>query len=220
MAFERQLYAGGQRGAMQEPSGRPRSPSAPLALPGLLHSLGADAVACVPHNAGNAAFAALLALQLLLAPETRVPAPKPSKRSQAQMMQAGMHMARAPSVPPALAFMPPPMAPVFPVMGMGGAPFPGRLTPEGYAEQMNGGGGRVSSYFPSHRPSSADHRLSAPPAHTFNGRTPGRARVSSMNDLANMGNGSFTAVDELGQQMSSLHVKARTIDSRGMPQSR
>ena len=243
MAFERHLYATGQRGAMQEPSGRAREPGTPLALSALLQSLGADALACVPHNAGNAAFSTLLGLQLLLAPETAMPTPKVSaamKRAAGMGMGAGMGvgmgMGRSPSVPPVIAFMPP--MSVYPAMGVpygsspALAPFPAGLTPEAYAhaEHMNGSGHgngnghRASSYFPSHRPGSAGHRLSGgdspSPSHAQAGRMPGRARVSSMNDLGRMGNGSSTSVNELGEQMGSLHVKSRTVDSRGLPQSR
>ena len=231
MAFERQLYTTGQRGAMQEPSGRPRSPTAPLALSALLQSLGADVLARAPHNAGNAAFCTLLGLQLLLAPDTPLPTPKapalsPHAHAHAHALATTRRgMSRSPSLPPTIAFMP--AMPVFPgPMGMplAPAPFPGGLVPDftgnSYSNGNGGGGNRSSSFFPLHRPSSAGNRLSNADthAHTHNGRMPGRARVSSMNDLTNMtnGNGSSAGVNELGEKMGALDVKAHTV----VPQSR
>jgi hypothetical protein len=49
-----------------------RQAGSTLSLVNLLHSLGVDVSPIVFHNSGNDAFAALLSLQLLLEPETRL----------------------------------------------------------------------------------------------------------------------------------------------------
>ncbi|KAH9932096.1 uncharacterized protein BXZ73DRAFT_46912 [Epithele typhae] len=229
MAFERQLYASGQRGTMQEPSGRPRDPATPLTLAATLQSLGFDATR-VLHNAGNAALTALLALQLLLAPDTPHPTPRAANAlaGMAQHARRSMH-----SASPGIAFGPSMSMPMYPAMGMGmgigrgigvpAQPFPTGLVPDGFVNGVNGhdGAGSRASYFPNHRPASGDgHRLSAPgPLTMHGGRAPGRTRVSSMNDL-NKDDAGAGGVSELGEQMGGLHVRARTSDSRGLPQSR
>ncbi|PCH34289.1 hypothetical protein WOLCODRAFT_148353 [Wolfiporia cocos MD-104 SS10] len=72
-SFERQLYKQGLRDPMQDRSGSPRKTSSTISLGRLLDSLGVD-VNCKLHNAGNDAFLALLAFQLLLDPDnTKVP---------------------------------------------------------------------------------------------------------------------------------------------------
>ena len=74
-AYERQLFHDGARGTMQDPSGKPRARGSVLSLANLLASLGLNAQAVALHNAGNGAFLALLALQVLLdAEHTKVPA--------------------------------------------------------------------------------------------------------------------------------------------------
>ncbi|KAI0756424.1 hypothetical protein C8Q80DRAFT_1128528 [Daedaleopsis nitida] len=210
MAFERQLYASGQRGAMQEASGRARETGSSLSLNATLQSLGVD-VQRILHNAGNAAFSALLALQLMLDPDTRMPVPRtkaPPHPSGMPGMLRGVNMSmptgRSPSVPPAIAFMP--SAPVvFPPMGrVPTTSFPG------------GGGGPEAfqgydAGLPPPRPlfmqgqrSVSDHRLSAATAH--GGRLPGRTRVNSMNDLS-----------EMGESFKSLHVRNETSTSSRTP---
>lgn len=213
MAFERQLYASGHRGAMQEASGRPRDHGSSLSLNATLQSLGVD-ISRILHNAGNAAFTTLLALQLLLEPETKLPTPRMKAPNGLAAMQRGTN--RSPSVPPAIAFMP--STPVlFPPMGRVVTPsFPqsrsGGLGPEGFQ-------GYDSAAVPLPRPSFllgqrsvSDHRMSsiAPNvALATGGRLPGRARVSSMNDLAGE-----VAVNEMGQTFKSMHVRSGTMDSR------
>lgn len=213
MAFERQIYASGHRGAMQEASGRPRDHGTSLSLNATLQSLGVD-ISRILHNAGNAAFTTLLALQLLLEPETKLPTPRMKAPNGLAAMQRGTN--RSPSVPPAIAFMP--STPVlFPPMGRAVTPsFPqsrsGGLGPEGFQ-------GYDPAAVPLPRPSFllgqrsvSDHRMSsiAPNvALATGGRLPGRARVSSMNDLAGE-----VAVNEMGQTFKSMHVRSGTMDSR------
>ncbi|EMD42261.1 hypothetical protein CERSUDRAFT_110792 [Gelatoporia subvermispora B] len=101
--YEKKLFSIGQRGAMQDPSGRPRDPNTLLSLSNLLKSLGVD-IQCALHNSGNDAMMVLLALQLLLDPaNTRVPLPKGAN---------GRMMNRSPSWSPggvpSIAFMPTP----------------------------------------------------------------------------------------------------------------
>ena len=210
MAFERQLYASGQRGVMQEPSGRARDQGSSLSLHATLQSLGID-VQRILHNAGNAAFTTLLALQLMLDPDTKVPTPKTKPPPAMAAMLRGS--TRSPSVPPTIAFMPPtPVA--FPPMGMMPAPsFPGAggLAPEGF-QGLDYGGNPRASFFPSQR-SVSDHRLSVSPnvAMAHGGRLPGRARVSSMNDLSQPG------VSEMGESFKSMHIRNSTVDSRINP---
>ncbi len=198
MAFERQLYASGQRGAMLEPSGRPREHGSSLSLPALLQSLGVD-VQRILHNAGNAAFMALLGLQFLLDPDTKVP-PFKASNGMAPMMRSA---SRSPAMPPSIAFMPSPA--VFPAMGgMGMMPFPaaGGLSPEVFQEPS---GSSRSSFFPQQR-SVSDHRLHASNvAMTNGGRLPGRARVNS------------NSVNEMGEQLGKMHVKSTSTTSRTSP---
>lgn len=213
MAFERQLYASGQRGAMQEPSGRPREHGSNLSLPALLQSLGVD-VQRILHNAGNAAFMTLLGLQLLLDPDTKVPSFKAANGMAAAMMRSAN---RSPATPPAIAFMPPPA--VFPPMGamgnmgvmpVGMMPFPvtGGLSPEVFHDSS---GSNRSSFFPQQR-SISDHRLHVSPsvAMATGGRLPGRARVNSMNSVKN-------SVNEMGEQLGNLQIKSRSTNSRTPP---
>lgn len=64
--IEMQLHRAGRRTPMESPQqGKPRQPGTQLSLLALLKSLGVD-VQCALHNAGNDAYASLLALQLLL----------------------------------------------------------------------------------------------------------------------------------------------------------
>ncbi|KAI0778832.1 hypothetical protein BD413DRAFT_512153 [Trametes elegans] len=204
MAFERQLYNTGQRGAMQEPSGKAREAGSSLSLPALLQSLGVDAQR-VLHNAGNAAYTTLLALQLLLDPDTKVPAPRMPSGVAAMLRAPG----RSPSMPPGIAFMPPPA--LFPP-GMGilptGSPvmFPGGASPDAFADAAAAHSKRMS-YFPNHR-SVSDHRLT-PPIASHNGRLPGRQRVSSVND-----------VSEMGEQLAAVNLKNRTVGANTSPHSR
>ncbi|KAI0640114.1 hypothetical protein C8Q77DRAFT_1153011 [Trametes polyzona] len=198
MAFERHLYSTGQRGAMQEPSGKAREQGSSLSLTALLQSLGVD-VQRVLHNAGNAAFMCLLGLQMLLDPDTRVPAPR-APHVPALMRGAS----RSPSMPPSIAFMPsPPMFPQMTGMLPSGSPvmFPvggggGGGTPDGFVDHS--AAGHRMSYFPNHR-SVSDHRLT-PPAGSLNGRVPGRPRVSSTND-----------VNEMGEHLAAMHLKSKTV---------
>ena len=218
MAFERQLYASGLRGVMQEPSGRPRDQGSSLSLTTMLQSLGVD-VQRVLHNAGNAAFTALLGLQLLLAPETKLPSPRLPNAIGAMMRNGKV----SPSVPPSIAFMAPP-AVAFPHMPVGmlpSVPFPGLgLSPEMYQDVA----GNRASYFPVQRTISdfRDGRRSSTPASPSGGlythgssglssslRLPGRQRVNSTN-----------SINELGEKMGSLHVKALTTGPGTPPHSR
>ncbi|TBU62524.1 hypothetical protein BD310DRAFT_918589 [Dichomitus squalens] len=201
MAFERQLYAAGLRGAMQEAFGRPRDQGSSLSLNAMLQSLGVD-IHRVLHNAGNAAFMTLLGLQLLFDPDTKVPTPK-TPNGMAAMARSSKG---SPSVPPAIAFVPPP-AVAFPPMGMiPPVTFPGmRLSPDVYADMA----GNRASYFPAQRTIS-DFRDNRPSSASGSpGRLPGRQRVNSTN-----------AVNELGEKMNTMHVKARTTDPGTPPHSR
>ncbi|KAH9849184.1 hypothetical protein C2E23DRAFT_888373 [Lenzites betulinus] len=204
MAYERQLYSMGLRGAMQEPSGKSREQGSSLSLTALLQSLGVDTQR-VLHNAGNAAYMCLLGLQMLLDPDTKVPTPRAPNGMSAMLRGPG----RSPSTAPAIAFVPSP--PVFPQMGMmpGGSPvmFPAGLggTPDAFPDPS--GNGRMS-YFPNHRTVS-DHRLT-PPGGSFNGRVPGRQRVSSTND-----------VNEMGEHLAAINLKSRAMSSHSLtPHSR
>ena len=216
MAFERQLYASGQRGVMAEPSGRPREHGSNLSLPALIQSLGVD-VQRILHNAGNAAFMALLGLQLLLDPDTKIPPFKAANGMAAAMMRSAN---RSPATPPSIAFMPP--TAVFPPMGamgamgnmggmsMGMMPFPvaGGLSPEVFQDAS---GSSRSSFFPQQR-SISDHRLQVSPnvAMATGGRLPGRARVNSMNSVKN-------SVNEMGEQLGNMQLKSRSTNSRTPP---
>ena len=209
MAFERQLYASGHRGAMQEASGRPRDQGSSLSLNATLQSLGVD-IQRILHNAGNAAFTTLLALQFLLEPETRMPTPKTKAPNGVAMMHRGTN--RSPSVPPSIAFMPSTPV-VFPPMGRMATPSfpqggPGGLGLEGF--QGYDIAGNPQPPFLLGQRSVSDHRISAAPnvAAVTGGRLPGRARVSSMNDLQG------ESVNELGQSLKSMHVRSGTVDSR------
>ncbi|KAI0050582.1 hypothetical protein FA95DRAFT_1513754 [Auriscalpium vulgare] len=75
--FEACLFKAGLRGAMLDAkSGTPRLPNTMLSLRSLLHSLSLN-IDYALHNAGNDAFACLLALQLLLDPKsTTLPLPR------------------------------------------------------------------------------------------------------------------------------------------------
>jgi len=70
--FERQLFRIGERpGSVIDPhTSLSRQVGTSLSLNNLLRSLGIDTSGFVFHNSGNDAFAALVALQLLLEPET------------------------------------------------------------------------------------------------------------------------------------------------------
>jgi hypothetical protein len=71
-AYERQLFVAGQRGAMTDvKTGKPRANTSTLSLDNVLRSLGID-VQVVLHNSGNDAFLAMLAFQMLLAPESTI----------------------------------------------------------------------------------------------------------------------------------------------------
>ncbi|OJT03091.1 hypothetical protein TRAPUB_6434 [Trametes pubescens] len=191
MAFERQLYSTGQRGAMQEPSGKAREQGSSLSLAALLQSLGVD-VQRVLHNAGNAAFMCLLGLQTLLDPDTKPPVPRMPKGISPMLRGPSWSPSMAPGIP----FVPTP--PVFPQMGLlpPGSPvlFPRLSTPDIVGDA--GTNGRMS-YFPNHR-SISDQRLT-PPIGSFNGRMPGRARVNSTND-----------VNEMGENLAAMHLKSKT----------
>lgn len=79
--FERQLFAGGHRGAMLDAHNKARHPGTTLSLQNMLRSLNAD-IGCTWHCSGNDAFGTLLALQLLLQPEnTQIPVIEPVKRT-------------------------------------------------------------------------------------------------------------------------------------------
>lgn len=73
-AFERQLFASGQRHpySIQTASGTSRQHWNAISLLDTLRSLGV-AFDCKLHNAGNDAMMCLLALQLLLEPKTELP---------------------------------------------------------------------------------------------------------------------------------------------------
>jgi hypothetical protein len=90
-AFERRLFANGQRGAMLDThTNKPRQPGTTLSLKNTLRSLNAD-LGCTWHCSGNDAFGTLLALQLLLQPEdTQVPVARPVKRSARHNPTPGM----------------------------------------------------------------------------------------------------------------------------------
>lgn len=213
MAFERQLYASGLRGVMQEPTGRPRDHGSNLSLTTMLQSLGVD-VQRVLHNAGNAAFTTLLGFQLLLAPDTKLPSPK-IPNGMGAMMRNGKG---SPSMPPAIAFMGSPAVGLPPMpVGMSivsPVPFPGmRHSPEMYQDAP----GNRASHFPVQRTISdfrGEGRRSSTPAapggtHTHgqsqSQKLPGRLRVNSTN-----------SINELGEKVGSLHMKALTA-SPGTP---
>ncbi|CDO73415.1 hypothetical protein BN946_scf185013.g49 [Trametes cinnabarina] len=199
MALERQLYNSGQRGAMQEPSGKPREQDSNLSLTGMLQSLGVDTQR-VLHNAGNAAFMCLLGLQLLLDPDTRVPTPRTHSGVPAMMRGPS----RSPSMPPAISFMPSP--PLYAPMGMmpSGSPV---MFPTGGSPELHGDPSAPNrmSYFPNHR-SISDHRLTPTPpigsSNSHGARMPGRPRVSSTND-----------VNEMGERLASMNLHNKTVGS-------
>ncbi|OCH95719.1 hypothetical protein OBBRIDRAFT_871309 [Obba rivulosa] len=98
--YEQKLFNTGQRGAMQDLSGKPRDQRSILSLMNLLKSLGVD-IQCTMHNSGNDAMMSLLALQLLLDPaNTRVPTSKGANG------RVGRSPNWNPAGVPSIAFMP------------------------------------------------------------------------------------------------------------------
>ncbi|CAL1694670.1 unnamed protein product [Somion occarium] len=72
-AYERKLFASGQRGPMKDPNGNPHTQESVLSLTNMLQSQGVD-VQCIMQNAGNHAFMCLLGFQLLIDQEnTKIP---------------------------------------------------------------------------------------------------------------------------------------------------
>lgn len=129
--FERQLFVTGQRGPMQDASGKPREHGSLLSLTNLLQSLGVD-IQCTMHNSGNDAFMCLLAFQLLLDREnTKIP----STRGRGTHGRPNMQrvVSSSPSMLPQIAFMPTPplMYPIgaSPQSSLG---VPSPRTPDGY----------------------------------------------------------------------------------------
>ncbi|TFY83357.1 hypothetical protein EWM64_g671 [Hericium alpestre] len=111
-AFESALFKAGRRGAMIDAkSGQPRQPGSALSLSSLVLSLGFN-VDYVFHNAGNDAFANLLALQKLLDPEnTQAPSPRP----QNAMLRTSRAISMGPLTAPFSPMLTPPLMPMSPM---------------------------------------------------------------------------------------------------------
>lgn len=168
--FESKLFASGQRGPMQDVSGKPREPGALLSLTNLLQGLGVD-IQCTMHNSGNDAFMCLLAFQLLLDRDTKVPSTRGRSRPGVVQMQRPLN--RSPSLFPQMGYLPTPPL-MFP-MGVSpqsslGVPSP--TTPDGYFDQAPARG------------------------HAVNGRSPGK-RFNTM--PSSMRRDSSDLVDEMGK---------------------
>lgn len=185
-SFERQLFVSGKRGAMQDPSGKPRSNGSTLSLANMLRSLGID-VRCTMHNSGNDAFLCLLAFQLLFERQkTKVPAPRvPKSRPGLPMGYSGYAnlsiASRRPSAVPPIALTPSPPAGFSSnaqSSGFGSSGLSAR-TPHGYFDVDFSSGGRspsrsparVSRRSPSLTSSQSLPRLSAMHSHEINGET-------------------------------------------------
>lgn len=108
--FESGLFKAGRRGAMLDAkTGQHRQIGSTLTLASLLHSLNFP-IDYTLHNAGNDAFACLLAFQTLLDPSTPHPPPRihnaiASRRSTSFSTLPGPHA----MMPPMLLTPPPPM---------------------------------------------------------------------------------------------------------------
>ncbi|OBZ79688.1 Good for full DBP5 activity protein 2 [Grifola frondosa] len=186
--FERQLFNTGQRGPMQDPSGKPREQNFILSLSNLLVSLGVD-VQRIMHNSGNDAFMTLLALHLLLDPDnTKIPTPKFVNNMSAQ--------ARIPSRSPSVGPGSPPMG----IMPAGTTSLHPGMTPDGYMEQISG---RPASYLATQRSISdfGPHKFGALLPQDGRGRSGSRLRVSSMND-----------VNEVRERLAAVNLKQSTLN--------
>jgi len=152
-AYERKLFQGGQRGNMQDSSGKPRDKASQLSLTNMLQSLGVD-VQPVMHNAGNDAFMSLLGLQLLLDPEnTKIPNMR-GRNSRPGMMR---NSSRSPTAMPAIMVpqmqmqMQMPMMTPYGMMAMGSPAMSmlPMMSNDRITEHDSGGSNRTSSgYFP------------------------------------------------------------------------
>lgn len=191
-AFERHLYASGQRGTMQEPSGKPRSQGSALSLLALLQSLSID-VQCALHNSGNDAFMALLALQMLLSPEdTKVPVMR-GRSIQQTIMRNASRSPMPPMVSPPL--LSPPMYGMMPMGSPVMFPPVSPAMPPVFTEQdgnsMRNHGG---SYFPD-QPSPGGSRARKPSS-----LLPADGRASSA------GRRSSGGMDEAVEKLGNMRV--------------
>lgn len=176
-AYERKLFASGQRGPMQDPAGNPRSQDSTLSLTNMLKSLGAD-MQWTLQNSGNHAFLTLLGFQLLIDGEnTRVPVIRNPN-------SAGIikHHSWGPGNVPAITFNPSLPVPIVTPYGVVPAPspvmFPG-LSPDLLMERDNSNPSsrRSSGYYPNG--AERQRRLSS----GFSPGPPLRARKESNGDL-------------------------------------
>ncbi|KAI0082322.1 hypothetical protein K474DRAFT_1655705 [Panus rudis PR-1116 ss-1] len=139
-AYERKLFAAGQRGSMHDPAGKPRSPDSTLSLMNMLQSLGVDTQHTL-RNAGNDAFLCLLGLQLLLEPgRTKMPTPRGRSTYPGMVRTASRspmpQISLTPSISP-YGVAPSPVSMMFPIMG---------LSPDNM--DNNPSSRRSSGYFP------------------------------------------------------------------------
>lgn len=178
---------------MQDPAGKPRAQGSSLSLSNLLQSLGVD-VQCTPHNAGNDAFVALLALQTLIDPaNTKPPAMRGRAIQQNMMRNASRSPAAAHGLPLPLPLSPGvPLSP--PVMAMYGLRVPSpmiypqlpSLTPD-----TQEGSRRPSGYF-AHQPGEQQPR-----------KTSGLAPADGRGTLSRRGS---VGIDEAAEKLSNMHV--------------
>ncbi|KIP04321.1 hypothetical protein PHLGIDRAFT_36980 [Phlebiopsis gigantea 11061_1 CR5-6] len=196
--YERQLFTAGHRGPMQDPAGKPRAQGSSLSLSNLLQSLGVD-VQCTPHNAGNDAFVALLALQTLIDPaNTKPPAMRGRAIQQNMMRNASRSPAAAHGLPLPLPLPLSPGVPLSPpVMAMYGLQVPSpmmyphppqspSLTPDTQE------GGRWPSGYVAHQPGGQRPR-----------KTSGLAPADGRGTLSRRGS---AGIDEAAEKLGNMHV--------------
>lgn len=162
--FERALFAAGKRGAMTDmKTGQPRSNTATLSVDNILRSLGVD-VKMTLHNSGNDAFLALLALQLLIAPEgTPVPpvVGHGGVRRSSTMPMLQMPLPTPGNIPSPGPFSGSPLTP--PMMHPGFlTPTPPLGSPTGNGFVMNGGRPLSEGYFSQSQRRSSGGTLNLP----------------------------------------------------------
>ncbi len=186
--YERQLFSAGLRGEMQDPSGNPRAQDSTLSLTNFLQSLGVD-VQVTMHNAGNDAFMCMLALQMLLDPETtKVPSMRGRNVQQAVIRNAS----RSPGGMPAMGLTPP--VPKYGMMPMGSpVPYP-QLSPDLYFDQDGGSSRRASP----NQPSAGGQR-----PRKSSGQSPADRRGSMSRRPSG---GMVTLVDDTAERMSNLRM--------------
>lgn len=199
--YERQLFATGQRGSMQDSTGRPRAKGSTLSLQSLLISLGVD-VQCALHNSGNDAFLCLLALQLLLEPEkTKVPNLRNRSIQQTIMRNAARSPMPGMTVTPPMqmyGMLPVPSPVMYPQMSPVIAPTmsPGpstSMSPIVHSDDSGSGRRSSGSYFPD-QPSPGGSRPRKP-----SGLVPADGRKSTPRR-------SSTGVDETTDKVNNLRI--------------